>query len=265
MKALFKSLFKLGGELPRRTSLIIGIGGMFFILLMWHLVVAFELINRGVLPGPLDVFKAFPILFNEYDLVGNTMYSLKLNMFGYLEALLITLPLGYLIGLVPFFRSFLNRYVDSSRYIPLSGMVGIFIGWFGIGDSMKVHFLAFGIIVYLLPVVIQRVMKTEKVYIQSMYTLGGNNWRMLRHVYIPAGLAKISDDIRVITAISWTYIIIAEMLNKTGGIGALLSTLRRGGHIDMMFAILFLIIVIGIIQDQLFKYLDKLIFPHKHA
>ena len=75
---------------------------------------------------------------------------------------------------------------------------------------------------------------------------------------------KDNDDIKVIVAISWTYIIIAELLNSTGGIGSMIFKAARQSQTDQVFALLGVIVVIGIIQDKLFKWLDKILFPHKH-
>jgi NitT/TauT family transport system permease protein len=77
-------------------------------------------------------------------------------------------------------------------------------------------------------------------------------------------MSRVSDDIRVLTAISWTYIIVAEMINKNGGIGAMIFTAARQSRLDKVFAILILIIIIGFIQDKIFHWLDRKLFPHKH-
>lgn len=217
-----------------------------------------------ILPTPLQVVKAFPKLTNEDQLISNTLLSIWRNLQGYFWAVLISIPLGFLIGLYPLFRGLFGKQVDALRYLPLTALVGIFITWFGIGESMKISFLAFGIIVYLLPVVIQRIFEVEDVYLKTVFTLGATNWNTIKTVYIPSVMSKLIDDIRVLTAISWTYIIIAELLNKEGGIGALIYTAGRRGQIPDVFAILIVIIIVGFLQDRVFVYLDKRLFPHKY-
>ena len=69
---------------------------------------------------------------------------------------------------------------------------------------------------------------------------------------------------RVLTAISWTYIIIAELLNRQGGIGALIYVKARQGQLEKVFAILIVIVLIGFLQDRIFVYMDKRLFPHKY-
>jgi NitT/TauT family transport system permease protein len=257
-------LFKLRGELTKKTETLIGVIGLMSILLVWYLITSSGMIAKSILPNPIDVLQSFKKLHFDDFLVKNALYSLKLNYLGYIEAVLVAIPLGFIIGLFPFFRALLSKYVDSSRFIPLTAIVGLFIAWFGIYDNMKVQFLAFGIFVYLLPIVVQRINEVEKVYIQAAQTLGGSKWQIIRHVFIPAVLSKLFDDIKVIVAISWTYIIIAEMVNSTGGIGAMIFKSARQSRTEEVFALLGVIILIGIIQDRLFTWVDKLIFPHKH-
>ncbi len=217
-----------------------------------------------LLPSPVKVLKAFPELNDKDDVIGNTFFSIKLNFLGYFLAILISIPVGFLLGLIPLFRGLFSQIIDSYRFIPLTAVTGIFIMWLGLGSEMKVAFLAFGIIVYLIPVVVQRIDEVEKVYLNTVFTLGATSWQTIRSVYIPYVFSKIIDDIRVLTAISWTYITIAEMLNKGGGIGELIWTAKRQSRIDKAFAILIIIVIIGILQDRLFVFIDKLLFPYKH-
>lgn len=217
-----------------------------------------------VLPPPSKIPGAFRQLIAHDDLFTNTTRSVWLNMQGYLWALLIALPLGFLLGLIPLFNGLFSRQVDALRYLPLSALTSLFVVWFGLEDAMKVAFLAFGILVYLLPVIVQRIREVDDVYIQTAFTLSASNWQTFRSVYLPAVFSRLMDDIRVLTAISWTYIIIAELLNRQGGIGGLIFIKSKMGQIDRVFAILLLIILIGFIQDRIFSYMDRRLNPHKY-
>ncbi len=261
------SLFKLKGTLSRAQSLLLGLLGFLLILLIWFLLTMGQdpVFPSYILPQPGKVLSSFGSLYTENDIIRNTCLSLGLNLSGYIEAIVISLPLGFLIGLYPFFKGLSQRQVDAIRYIPLTAVTGLFIVWFGTSTAMKVHFLAFGILIYLLPVVIVRVNEVKDVYLKTVYTLGASDWQTIKSVYIPSVLSRITDDIRVLTAISWTYIIVAEGIGSTGGIGALIWRAGiRQGRVDKVFAMLIIIMLIGIIQDKLFIYLDKLFFPHKY-
>ena len=259
-------LFALRGELTAGTRILLEVGGLAFILLVWYLVTMGETpwVDGGILPKPGEVLASIPELFNKNELLKNVCRSLGFNIAGYVEALAIALPLGFLIGLFPFFRGTLQRPVDALRYIPLPAAIGLFIAWFGIGTELKVHFLAFGIMIYLVPVVVQRIDEVKDVYLKTVYTLGATNWQTIRTVYFPSVISRLSDDIRVLTAISWTYIIIAESIGGEGGIGKLIWQVgQRRGRMDIVFALLILIILIGIFQDKIFVNMDRKFFPYK--
>lgn len=276
------SLFELHGKLSSRQNLLLGIIGLFLLIGFWWVLAEVlseqkplisetnSAVIKGyekvypILPRPDKVFVAYGTLTEKDNLWANTFRSIWLNLKGYFWAVLIAIPIGFLTSLIPLVRGLFSRQVDALRYLPLTALTGLFIIWFGIEDQMKIAFLAFGILVYLLPVVIQRIDETEDVYLKTAATLGATSWQKITSVYLPAVFSKLIDDIRVLTAISWTYIIIAELLNREGGIGALIYVKARQGQIDKVFAVLIVIILIGFLQDRIFAYIDKRIFPHKY-
>ncbi len=258
------SIFELRYPMPKQQQLLLEIAGLVGFLVIWQLV-AMRIDSPAILPSPLVVLSSFPELHFEDFLIKNAFFSIKINLLGYLQAIAISIPLGMVVGLFTPVGAVVNRYVDAIRYIPLTAVTGLFIAWFGIYMNMKIQFLAFGIFVYLLPVVVQRVKEVDDVYVQTAQTLGASRWQVIARVFIPGVLSKLSDDIRVLTAISWTYIIVAEMVNNEGGLGALIFRAARQSRLDKVFAVLFVIIIIGIIQDKIFQWLDRRTFGFKYA
>lgn len=254
----------MGGEIDTKTTVAVAIIGAIVIIFVWFVITTFGGVSHTIFPTPQSVFLSFGELQSQYGLGHNIWYSVRLNLLGYIEAIAISIPLGFLIGLFPLGKALMSKWVDAVRFVPLTAVTGLFIGWFGIELGMKVHFLAFGIMIYLLPVIVQRIDQVEQVYLQTAYTIGANKWNTFKHVYFPSVVSKISDDARVMVAISWTYIIVAELINKEGGVGSLVFTATKQSRVDMVFAILVIIIVIGYLQDQLFKYIDYLLFPYKY-
>ena len=265
-------LFKMGGTITHKQALVTGIIGAIVLLLLWYLVtMSGEIIRPQILPNPVNVLKAYPDLISNSALFTNTWYTVKLNLMGYFYALIIAIPLGLIIGLFSVTKALFGKYFDALRYLPIPAVSGIFIAAIGIGFDMKASFLAFGIIIYILPVVVQRVSELQNpandkdyVYLQTISTLGATNWQKFRYVYFPYVMQRVSTDVINLTAISYTYIVIAETLNKEGGIGALINIMSRQSRTAEVYALLFLIIAIGILQDVLLKKLDVVLFPSKY-
>jgi NitT/TauT family transport system permease protein len=224
-----------------------------------------------LLPPPGRVFSSFGELVNPpprsvtKGLFANAGISIWRNLQGYFWAVFFSLLIGIPVAVSPLARAMFSRQIDTLRYVPLTALTPLFLIAFDStqSEALKVSFLAFGILVYLLPVVMQRLWETEDVYLKTAFTLGASDWQLIKSVYLPSVLSKLIDDIRVLTAISWTYIIIAESINRDEGLGSMLYILARQGNIAGAYAVLIFIVVIGFTQDQLFAYMNRRLFPHK--
>ena len=262
---MWNKLFELRGDLPKKIRLTCEVIGISLILLLWYAVTdGYHIVPAGIFPSPVKIISSLNELYYQDAVVLNLIQSFKLNVFGALEAVLVAIPIGFAIGLFPVLRSVFLRYVVSVRFLPLSALVGVFIVIFGIDSAMKMQFLAFSVFIYLLPAVIRRIDEVEQVYTQTTYTLGATKWQTIRLVFIPNVLSKVYEDIRDLAALSWTYIIIAEMVNASGGgIGALAFKASRQARIDKVFMILILIVGVGILMDAVMQLFGQIIFPYK--
>jgi NitT/TauT family transport system permease protein len=261
---MLRQLFEIRGQLSKKTTTAIMFIGLVTILAAWTAITSMGLVHRAILPSPLAVILSYKELFTEMNLLKEITYSVQINIMGYAEALIISLPIGFCLGLFPLFREMFKKYIDAVRFLPLTALTGLFVAWFGIGSPMKVHFLAFGIIVFLLPAIMQRIAEVEQVYCDTMKTLSAKKWHMIVYVFLPATFSKVLEDIKLLISMGWTYIIVVELMNRSqGGVGAMAFMSARQGRIDQVYAILFVIIVIGIIQDKTIDLITKTIFPHK--
>ena len=132
-------LFVLRGELDKGTQTIIQIVGAFSILLLWYLLSISGIVSTGLLPSPIAVLQSLPELHFKDALVKNLGYSMYLNTAGYIEAVLICVPVGFIVGLLPLFKGMFSKPIDAIRFIPLTAVTGLFIAWFGIENEMKIQ------------------------------------------------------------------------------------------------------------------------------
>jgi NitT/TauT family transport system permease protein len=257
---------ELRGDLHKSKKLMVELIGGGAIVLLWFILTEFQIIPKGIFPSPFAVLSSYGELYNKDDLLANVIYSFSLNSYGLLEAILFAIPIGFAIGLDKYVKAIFERYTTVIRFLPLTAVTGIFIAWFGIGDMMKVQFLAFSIFIFLLPSVIQRVNEIPEVYVQTVQTLGASKWQAIRYVFIPGVLSSVYDDIRVLAALSWTYVVVVELINTTaGGVGAMAYLAGRQSRIDKVFAVLVTIILIGFLQDKALKWLGTIFFAHKNG
>lgn len=275
-RKMIKKLFKMGGDCDFKRIHLVGItlSGLAVIFGIWYCITYFQIIPSKILPNPVDMIASYGDLVTEYNLIGNAWYSIKLNFMSYFYAILIAIPFGFFIALYPINNILIGKYINSVRYLPIPAMSGLFIAIFGLTFGMKVSFLTFALLIYILPAVANKVNDLQNpnndkdyVYLQTIKTLGASNWQKFRYVYFPYVTRSISGEIINLTGISWSYVVICELLYKDGsisGIGAMINNMMRQSYIPEAYAILFVVILIGFGQDILLKWLDKMLFPSKY-
>jgi NitT/TauT family transport system permease protein len=91
-------------------------------------------------------------------------------------------------------------------------------------------------------------------------TLGATRWQVLRTVLVPAALPDIFDSFRVMNAISWTYVILAEFVNARSGLGYLIQL--SGNHLRtaQVFSGIMIIGIIGLTTDAMIRTLNRWLF-----
>ena len=101
----------------------------------------------------------------------------------------------------------------------------------------------------------------------AVKTLGANRWQIIKTVFIPQVLSRVSTDFINIVAISWTYAIYVELINKQeGGMGALIYNLYfRQSETEKLYALILVMVAIGFLFDQLFRVIDRKAFPFKYS
>ncbi len=261
---MFKRSFAFRADYTKRERLVREVMGAVIFVLGWQLMTISGWVPESVLPSPVQVFTSYPVLYNDFHLLGNLWYSVYINLLSYAEAIAISIPLGFMIGLFALPRVMTERYITVLRYLPLPAATGLYMAWFGIGSLFKIEFLTTAIAVYLVTAVIVRIDKLDRVYEDTARTCGASRWQIIRTVYIPGVLTALWDDIIVLLPISWTYILVVEVINMgDGGIGVVAASASRQSRIAHVYAVLFLIMVVGFIQDKIATWLGKVLMPHR--
>src|SRR6266487_3868770 len=246
-----------------RNLWVVQLAGWIILFIIWYAVTNFGLINNHVMPTPQKTWGSFIEMQKGDDLVGNIFFSIRINLVGYFKCIIAALIVGFGIGLFPNVRKMFSQQVNALRFVPITALMGIFIAISGLTIVTKINFLAFGIWVYLVPVVVQRIDEVDNTHLQMMKTLGATFWQTVRYVTWRSVIARLSDDIRILVGISWTYIIVAELAGIQGGLGSLIFLGERQSNVGKVYAVIFIIVAIGILQDALFRVIDRLLFRFK--
>jgi NitT/TauT family transport system permease protein len=259
------TLFSIRSPLPKQTAFLLGFVAPALVLGAWCALSYSGRVDPDFLPKPTEVVRGTLQLFIQYDL-GTAIYvSTRRIVIAFLLASAIALPLGVLMGAFDPINRFFEPIVAPMRYMPISAFIPLLILWFGIYEKQKIAFLFLGVFVYLLPVVVSSIRLVPEELVQTALTLGASKFQVIRTVLVPAALPEIFDSFRVMNAIAWTYVILAEAVNPEHGLGYMVELARTHHKASWSFAGLLVIGGIGLLTDFLIRMISNLLFRWREA
>ena len=274
-----ESIWSLRKPLPQRLRLPFLLGLPVLLLLAWIALTsgAKPIVGPLFLPSPLGVLRGLNGLFLRDQCVGGACHLLDSYLLrciwsstvrivlSFLLAAGLAIPLGILMGAFEPINRFVDPVMAPLRYMPISAFIPLLILWLGIHEAQKIAFLFLGVFVYLLPVVVTAIRAVPEELVQTALTLGATRFQVIRTVLLPAALPDIFDSFRVMNAISWTYVILAEFVNTTSGIGYLIDLAGKHLKTAEVFSGILVIGVIGLGTDALIRGANRALFAWREA
>ncbi len=254
------SLFALRAPLPRGLRPWFAIAAPLLLLGAWCGLTYGGVVPPTFLPSPTEVVRGLLQLTFEHQLLEAVLTSAKRISIAFGMAAAIALPLGVLMGAFEPINRFFDPVMAPLRFMPISAFIPLLIVWFGIDEAQKVAFLFLGVFVYLLPVVVTAIRAVPQEYVDTAYTLGASKLGVIRTVLIPAALPEIFDSFRVMNAIAWTYVILAEAINPGKSLGYLIQLAYTHSKPHWSFAGLVVIGGVGLLTDGILRGINALLF-----
>ena len=254
--------------IPAATSLALTAVFVGLLLLGWWFAtrgatVEDRMVAPLILPGPLEVLRAFPGLHFEQALVRSALVSFWRVTAGFSLAVIVALPLGVYMATFPGIAAFFRPLALIGAYVPIVVFVPLTMVWFGMTETQKIAFLFIGCFVALLPLTIKSIADVPSAYVDVAATKGASQWQVVRYVLFPVAQADIWQHLRGVYGVGWGWIILAEVVNAERGLGYLIAISERRGHTASMFAVIIVIVAIAVACDQLWRLGAKLLFPYR--
>jgi len=254
--------FEYKKPIPWRWILGLGIAVWTIFFLLWELAVASGWVTELLVPTPQKVIAALYEQIVHKGFVKDILISIYRIILSFAAACTIAIPLGILMGSFKVAESFFNPFVMAWRYLPAPSFIPILLMWFGTGDAPKLALLFIGVVFFLITMIMDYTKSVSTALLETAMTLGGNRWQILWTVIVPAVMPNIVVAMRQVLAVSWTYLVIAEIVASSTGIGAMMMRAKRFLHTDHIMAGIVVIGVLGLTFDFLFKWAHRVLFPY---
>ncbi|MEQ4509445.1 ABC transporter permease [Dickeya zeae] len=243
-----------------RLRWTLGIGFFVLFISLWSLVTFSGVVSATFLANPLTMLHEGVLLFTDYDFQQDIGMTVMRVVAGFLLAALIGVPLGILMGAYKLVEAFFEPFVSFCRYLPASAFVPLLILWAGIGEMQKILVIFIGSFFQIVLMVAVSVGAARRDLVEAAYTLGCSSRSVVTRVLIPGAAPGIAELLRLVLGWAWTYVIVAELIGASSGIGHMIvdsQALLNTGQI--IFGII-VIGVIGLLSDFLFKAVNRRLF-----
>jgi NitT/TauT family transport system permease protein len=228
----------------------------------WYFAVYEGAVPAILLPAPDHIIRSSINMLSSEGFAGDVWASIVRIFVSFALTSLIAVPLGIAMGSLKAFEAFFNPFVSAWRYLPAAAFVPILLMWLGTGESPKLALLILGVIFFQITVVMDMTKSIPTPLIETAMTLGATRWQILSRIIVPWMLPNIINALRQTIAIGWTYLVIAEIIASTNGIGAVMMRAQRFVHTDKIMVGIVTIGVLGLLTDLGFRWLYRILFPH---
>jgi NitT/TauT family transport system permease protein len=248
--------------IPRRLAVGLGIGAFVLVLAVWAVLTYGGAVQPLFLPKPGTVGKAWYDMFAHEDFLSDVWASFWRILVGFLLASALAIPLGIAIGSFRAMQAFFEPIVAAIRYMPASAFIPLLIIWFGIGQNEKFAVIWFGVFFPLTLMIADVSANVPKELVNIAYTLGATRRQVFRRVLLPACWPGVIDNLRIGIGWAWTYLIVAELVAASTGIGHVILQSSRFLETEKIIAGILTIGILGLLSDAFFRILYRTLFPY---
>jgi NitT/TauT family transport system permease protein len=248
--------------IPRHVALALTFASFAVIFGVWSLLSYSGVVEPFFLPSPSTVAEALYRMFVEQNFLADVWASTYRIVLGFLIAAALAVPLGIAIGSFRSAQAFFEPVIAAVRYMPASAFIPLLIIWFGIGNTEKVAVIFIGTFFPLTLMIADVSADVAKELLNISYTLGATRWQVFRRVLLPACWPGVVDNLRIGIGWAWTYLIVAELVAASTGIGHVILTASRFLETERIIGGILTIGALGLVTDAFFRWLYKMLFPY---
>ncbi|MEN3754542.1 ABC transporter permease [Mangrovibacter sp. SLW1] len=197
----------------------------------------------------------------EYLLWADTSASLARLLMGTALSALLALIFGLFCGALPVVRAFLSPLITVIALVPPLAILPILFICFGLGELAKVVLIIIGITPFIVRDLQLHVMSIPEEQLVKAQTLGGHSGQILWRVVLPQLLPRLMDSVRLSLSSAWLFLIAAEAISATDGLGYRIFLMRRYMAMDVILPYVAWITLLAFALDFALRFINRRCFP----
>ena len=221
------------------------------LLAVWQ--IAALALNNDSFPTALESIRAIPAILDDKEALINILASLRRMAIGFGTAVLVSIPLGLLMGRSRGVASFFNPLLMVIYPVPKAALMPIIMLWLGIGDLSKTLVIFLGVSLPVIYHSFEGAKAVEEKLLWSGAAMGLSAVERLTRIVLPAALPEILTGCRTGLVLALITMVTSEMIARQSGAGNILFNALDMGQYDTVFAMIIIIGAMGICLDAAFE------------
>jgi NitT/TauT family transport system permease protein len=221
------------------------------LLAIWQL--AALILSTDSFPTALEALRAIPSILGDKESLINILASIRRMAIGFGVAILVSIPLGLMMGRSRGVASFFNPLLMVTYPVPKAALMPIIMLWLGVGDLAKTLVIFLGVSLPVIYHSFEGAKAVEEKMLWSGAAMGLSAAQRLVRIVLPAALPEILTGCRTGLVLALITMITSEMIARQSGAGNILFNALDMGQYDTVFAMIIIVGAMGIGLDALFE------------
>jgi len=217
--------------------------------------VAALVLNNDSFPTALDALRAVPSILGDKESLINIGASLRRMSIAFSVALVVSIPLGLMMGRSRFVAAFFNPLLMITYPVPKAALMPIIMLWLGVGDIAKMLVIFLGVSLPVIYHSFQGAKAVEEKMLWSGAAMGLTALQRMIRIVLPAALPEILTGCRTGLVLALITMVTSEMIARQSGAGNILFNALDMGQYDTVYAMIIIIGAMGIGIDAAFEKL----------
>ncbi len=253
------------GAAQQRTPLWsrpwVKIGGGFLVPIIiigaWQFVTATGIVPPYRLPSPWSVVEAAVDLIQRGQLWLHIAISVQRVFIGFAVGSAIALAFAAIVGLSRAGSVLLAPTLVALRAVPSLAWVPLLILWLQVGEESKITLIAIGAFFPVYTTVADALRHVNPQLVEAGRTFGLRGWSLFRTVQLPAVVPSVVSGLRLALAQAWLFLVAAELLGASMGLGWMLNDSQQTGRVDRILLAIVLLALLGTITNAILVLFEK--------